>query len=374
MTAHQTADGAVELSEQEKQQHCLHSGNAGGPEGVVAYRWAQHHGKNFQPYGYATAFATHISTGPRDRQEELYSEPYVKGLKAEIEALRAELTGAQGVLGIGVSDAEVDAAYERQNVALMAGLTSRKALRRALEAFATSRATAPAQAEPFTTAEIIILNESFVHAQAEQPADSTPKLHVGDSSFEEWYQTYPRQGISKQVARDAYAAGMGDPLVTYAQPVQPAMQASSRKRFDYWLDDVTKNQGSSMPTPWQTWQAAINTISQPVQPAPVPVAVGAQDAIDTLNATLNRIGDLAHDRSKGPAIHDDLWEIRRMAYEGQIEFDATPPGSASGSVVARGAEPLVCQIHALVKRGEATDDHGLIGNLHCILDLSLIHI
>lgn len=33
-----------------------------------------------------------------------------------------------------------------------------------------------------------------------------------------------------------------------------------------------------------------------------------------------------------------------------------------------GVEPLVRQIHKLVKRGEATDDHGLIGNLHCILD------
>lgn len=43
-------------------------------------------------------------------------------------------------------------------------------------------------------------------------------LSVGDSHFEEWYQSYERQGISKQVARDAYAAGMGDPLVAIAQP------------------------------------------------------------------------------------------------------------------------------------------------------------
>ena len=40
--------------------------------------------------------------------------------------------------------------------------------------------------------------------------EAQPVAHVGDSHFEEWYQSYHRQGISKQVARDAYAAGMGD--------------------------------------------------------------------------------------------------------------------------------------------------------------------
>lgn len=44
--------------------------------------------------------------------------------------------------------------------------------------------------------------------------DSTPHLHVGDSSFENWYQEHPKAcGGDKQLARDAYAAGMGDPLV-----------------------------------------------------------------------------------------------------------------------------------------------------------------
>lgn len=46
-------------------------------------------------------------------------------------------------------------------------------------------------------------------------ADSTPHLHIGDSAFEDWFQQQPfacQPGI-KQIARDAYAAGMGDPLV-----------------------------------------------------------------------------------------------------------------------------------------------------------------
>ena len=61
-----------------------------------------------------------------------------------------------------------------------------------------------------------------MRAQADsQPAptykDSTPELHVGDSAFESWYSTYnPAHKSDKQRARDAYAAGMGDPLVMAA--------------------------------------------------------------------------------------------------------------------------------------------------------------
>ena len=40
---------------------------------------------------------------------------------------------------------------------------------------------------------------------------------VGNSGFESWYSTYsPVHKSDKQSARDAYAAGMGDPLVTTA--------------------------------------------------------------------------------------------------------------------------------------------------------------
>lgn len=47
--------------------------------------------------------------------------------------------------------------------------------------------------------------------------DSTPELHAGDSAFESWYSTYnPAHKSDKQRARDAYAAGMGDPLVMAA--------------------------------------------------------------------------------------------------------------------------------------------------------------
>lgn len=48
--------------------------------------------------------------------------------------------------------------------------------------------------------------------------DSTPLLYVGDSAFEDWFQqqTFATVPQIKQFCRDAYAAGMGDPLVTYA--------------------------------------------------------------------------------------------------------------------------------------------------------------
>lgn len=47
--------------------------------------------------------------------------------------------------------------------------------------------------------------------------DSAPHLHIGDSAFEDWYQNYlPNSVGHKQIARDAYAAGMGDPLVVVA--------------------------------------------------------------------------------------------------------------------------------------------------------------
>ena len=45
--------------------------------------------------------------------------------------------------------------------------------------------------------------------------DSTPELHVGGSAFESWYSDYllnaPVHQPMKQYARDAYAAGMGEP-------------------------------------------------------------------------------------------------------------------------------------------------------------------
>ena len=40
----------------------------------------------------------------------------------------------------------------------------------------------------------------------------------------------------------------------------------------------------------------------------------AQTQLDSAWETLAEIGDFAHDKSTGPAVPDDLWEIRSMAY------------------------------------------------------------
>lgn len=64
--------------------------------------------------------------------------------------------------------------------------------------------------------------------------DSTPKLNVMHSAFEDWFQQQPlatREGV-KQLCRDSYAAGMGDPLVTYAAP-QVAQQAEHFAASEY---------------------------------------------------------------------------------------------------------------------------------------------
>ncbi len=53
--------------------------------------------------------------------------------------------------------------------------------------------------------------------------DSTSELHIGDSAFESWYNSYiPAHKSDKQRARDAYAAGIGDPLVTAAPQQEPS--------------------------------------------------------------------------------------------------------------------------------------------------------
>ena len=82
--------------------------------------------------------------------------------------------------------------------------------------------------------------------QAQAPyVDSTPELSVGESSFESWYSTYERQGVSKQVARDAYAAGMGDPLVQAQQAQGPIKKPST-----YLVVWETKNSEGVMTDHW----------------------------------------------------------------------------------------------------------------------------
>lgn len=85
-------------------------------------------------------------------------------------------------------------------------------------------------------------------------SDSTPDLHVGDSAFEDWYQQHPKAvGGDKQLARDAYAAGMGDPLVV------------AKADFDAFKSLLTVDEFS--------WLVRFNETCEDDQPYDVPKAV-----------------------------------------------------------------------------------------------------
>ena len=56
-----------------------------------------------------------------------------------------------------------------------------------------------------------------------KPTEPERRRHIGDSKFESWYAWHPKAvGGDKQLARDAYAAGMGDP------PAQPERKPMTR--------------------------------------------------------------------------------------------------------------------------------------------------
>ena len=77
-----------------------------------------------------------------------------------------------------------------------------------------------------------------------QYKDSTPQLSVGESSFESWFESYnPANKGDKQRSRDAYAAGMGDPLVA-AAPAQDEPLGHFRVEPFGWTDCAKDDEGA----------------------------------------------------------------------------------------------------------------------------------
>lgn len=67
--------------------------------------------------------------------------------------------------------------------------------------------------------------------------DRTPELSVGDSAFEDWFQAHQKACTGdKQLARDAYAAGMGDP-VAYDVVYQKGL-AEGIRMYAHWKSGV----------------------------------------------------------------------------------------------------------------------------------------
>ena len=83
--------------------------------------------------------------------------------------------------------------------------------------------------------------------------DSTPHLHVGNSAFEDWYQQHPKACVGyKQLARDAYAAGMGDPLVMARDAAQQQAEPGAGERADsleFRLRDAIKGMANCIADP-----------------------------------------------------------------------------------------------------------------------------
>lgn len=107
----------------------------------------------------------------------------------------------------------------------------RATVQQALEALEWST---PFQDATVTHSDAITALRAALEQKAEPVyKDSTPHLHVGDSAFEAWFQAQPfaTQAGIKQISRDSYAAGMGDPLVVaapqqQAEPVCPDCKAA----------------------------------------------------------------------------------------------------------------------------------------------------
>ena len=98
-----------------------------------------------------------------------------------------------------------------------------------------------------------------------EPAPQQEPLHVGDSQFESWFSTYWSASLrngSKQIARDAYAAGMGDPLVSPARaaPSSEEVQWRNIKHVVRTLADWAFG-GKDDPRWGTAWVAMVNGLT-----------------------------------------------------------------------------------------------------------------
>jgi len=190
-----------------------------------------------------------------------------------------------------VTDAEVDAALA--DCSLLSEVVTVAEMRSALSKFAASRALPAPASEPVAGAVIGMRDASY--------KDSTPRLHVGSSAFEDWFQDQPfatQVGI-KQISRDSYAAGMGDPLVTYASP-QGAPASLSRSEIDALVYQARVAGDDST---YAVVNAALKYAAQgaPAQPA----GVSDVERIDALQLHSN--WELSYD-----GYEDESWVVHKV--------------------------------------------------------------
>lgn len=102
--------------------------------------------------------------------------------------------------------------------------------------------------------------------QAQPYIDKTIYLSVGESSFESWFESYKihPKNSTKQLCRDAYAAGMGDPLVTPAQEHHKLITNDDAEKILLSMAAHIENFGDSNTTEKQLSSEAISFIIEKV--------------------------------------------------------------------------------------------------------------
>lgn len=162
-----------------------------------------------------------------------------------------------------------------------------------------------------------------LRAALAEPAVQEPRNHVGNSSFESWYADYDPIGKGdKQRARDAYAAGMGDPVYLPAPvqepetvsvygvksngevvdtgvkaPMPPRMKAKEmvREMFGPWEEDDGSDSDLCFAVCEQFFEWLISqgwTAPQAQQPADVPMLT--EDEVEAVQEGI-AVDDFAHD-------------------------------------------------------------------------------
>ncbi|TEA79800.1 hypothetical protein [Allopusillimonas ginsengisoli] len=160
--------------------------------------------------------------------------------------------------------------------------------------------------------------------------DSTPGLRVGDSSFEAWFSGYnPAGNGDKQRARDAYAAGMGDPLVTYAQPAASAEPSGEVRVHDNgeptYLDGIECQYSIVKGEPWPNCEPLAyvfdRNIAERIAAALNAAPVAAQQSVPDKKTNLHPLGSTDH-FARG--IYIAGWNDCRAA---MLEATPTPPAT-----------------------------------------------
>jgi len=169
--------------------------------------------------------------------------------------------------------------------------------------------------------------------------DSTPELHIGDSAFESWYSTYsPVHKSDKQRARDAYAAGMGDPLVTAAPaavagPSISQVTEQMRAAGDHaWM---TSDGVDSARVFWAMLAAATTTQPAPQADSVTAPAGGVAEPMEPTQEMIAAVLRLVDLEQADPEDHryDDGSKLATQICRAVLAAATTQPAQAEDSVL-----------------------------------------